>query len=138
MAVRSSVAGTSDLWGVIHDPENANDYPQFLLKVLKPRITGVTQAGDTYLLSGNAEDLSFNIEKLNNEGAGVLSMRRFGAQSLLKVLRTRDQGANAFTIHELKGETNLSEKQIRRLLKEMLQVDGQVWGEAGEGQLNSR
>ena len=83
-------AGTSDLWGVIHDPENANDYPQFLLKVLKPR-TGVTQAGDTYLLSGNSEDLSFNIEKLNNEGAGVMSMRN-GSSTLLKVLRTRNKG----------------------------------------------
>ena len=113
-------AGTSDLWGVIHDPENDKDYPQFLLKVLKPR-TGVTQAGDTYLLSGNAEDLSFNIEKLNDEGAGVLSMRN-GAKSLLKVLRTRDKG-NAFTINELASETRLSDKQIRRLLKEMLSTN---------------
>ena len=39
-------AGTSDIWGIIRDPNSEKDEPKFLLKVLKPR-TGVTQGGDT-------------------------------------------------------------------------------------------
>ena len=33
-------AGTSDIWGIIKDPEQPNDTPKFLLKVLKPRTGG--------------------------------------------------------------------------------------------------
>ena len=59
-------AGTSDIWGIIRDPECNSDAPKFMLKVLKPR-TGVTQGGDTFLLSGSSEDLSFHVEQLNSD-----------------------------------------------------------------------
>ena len=72
-------AGTSDIWGVIRDPETSNDNPKFLLKVLKPR-TGVTQGGDTFLMSGSTEDLSFEIEQLNADSTGVAHLRKGSSQ----------------------------------------------------------
>ena len=112
-------AGTSDLWGIIRDPENKNEYPQFLLKVLKPR-TGVTQGGDTFLLSGSTEDLSFHVEQLNSDSTGVVSLRK-GAQKLLKILRERNAG-NPLSIEDLCSRSGVGDKQVRRLLKELMET----------------
>ena len=110
-------AGTSDLWGVIRDPESSNDAPKFLLKVLKPR-TGVTQGGDTFLLSGSTEDLSFHVEQLNSDNTGVVSLRK-GTKKLLGVLKSRTKDTPC-TMDELISLTGMSNSQVRRLIKELM------------------
>ena len=112
-------AGTSDLWAIIRDPESKSDEPQFLLKVIKPR-TGVTQGGDIFLLSGSTEDLSFHVEQLNSDSTGVVSLRD-GRKKLLEVLKKRDQ-SNPLSIGDLCSKSSLGDKQVRRLLKEMLET----------------
>ena len=111
-------AGTSDIWGIIRDPEHNSDEPQFLLKVLKPR-TGVTEGGDTFLLSGSAEDLSFHVEQLNSDSTGVDKLRK-GSRKLLEILRKRDE-SNPLSRAELVGQSGMSDKTVRRLVAELME-----------------
>lgn len=111
-------AGTSDIWGIIRDPEQNSDEPKFLLKVLKPR-TGVTEGGDTFLLSGSTEDLSFYVEKLNSDETGVQKLRK-GAAKLLEILRKRTAD-NPLSRVELASLSGMSDKTVRRLLGELME-----------------
>lgn len=113
-------AGTSDIWGVIRDPNSEKDEPKFLLKVLKPR-TGVTQGGDTFLLSGSTEDLSFQIESLNNGDQEGLKTMREGTMNLLRKLQARTD-ETAMSREELATACNMSGRQTRRLLSELLSI----------------
>ena len=90
-----------------------------MLKVLKPR-TGVTEGGDTFLLSGSTEDLSFQVEQLNSDSTGVTKLRQ-GAQKLLQILRKRTR-ETAATRTELEGLMSMSDKSVRRLLKELMET----------------
>ena len=118
-------AGTSDIWGVIRDPDSNSDEPKFLLKVLKPR-TGVTQGGDQFLMSGSNEDLSFQVEQLNCDKGGVAHLRK-GEQKLLDILRSRTKD-NPLSRAELCSQSSLSDVQVRRLLKDLMcsQANGVV------------
>ena len=115
-------AGTSDIWGIIRDPNSEKDEPKFLLKVLKPR-TGVTQGGDTFLLSGSTEDLSFQIETMNNGDANSLNKLREGSRNLLQLLQGRDE-SNAMSGEDIANTLSMSSRQVRRLLSELLSVPG--------------
>ena len=112
-------AGTSDIWGIIRDPESNSDEPKFLLKVLKPR-TGVTQGGDTFLLSGSTEDLSFYVEQLNSDATGVKKLRS-GAKKLLEILR-KANAESPLSSTELIGRSGMSDSTVRRLLAELLET----------------
>ena len=112
-------AGTSDIWGIIRDPESDSDDPKFLLKVLKPR-TGVTQGGDTFLLSGSTEDLSFYVEQLNSDASGVKKLRS-GAKKLLEILKKASADA-PLSRTELVGRSGMSDKTVRRLLAELMET----------------
>ena len=115
-------AGTSDIWGIIRDPNSEKDEPKFLLKVLKPR-TGVTQGGDTFLLSGSTEDLSFQIESLNNGDTNALNKLREGSRNLLHLLQSRDK-ANAMSREDIANALSMSSRQVRRLLSELQSIPG--------------
>ena len=110
-------AGTSDIWGIIRDPESNSDAPKFVLKVLKPR-TGVTQGGDTFLLSGSSEDLSFHVEQLNSDASGVDKLRK-GEQKLLDAMRKRTIDT-PLSQAELASVCSMSESTVRRLVGELV------------------
>jgi hypothetical protein len=111
------VNGTSDVWGVIRDPESNPDHPRFLLKVLKPR-TGVTMGGDVYVLSGSTEDLSFQVEGLNNSDRGVKELRD-SERKVLEVLRGRSE-ETAVSLDEVAGMTNVSRVTCKRALARLM------------------
>ena len=86
--------------------------------MLKPR-TGVTEGGDTFLLSGSAEDLSFHVEQLNSDSTGVEKLRK-GSRKLLEILRKRDR-SNPLSRAELVGQSGMSDKTVRRLVAELME-----------------
>ena len=110
-------AGTSDIWGLIRDPESCNDEPKFLLKVLKPR-TGITQGGDTFLLSGSTEDLSYSVEQLNSTPDGLGKLRK-GERSILELLRKRGE-EKPLSRAELVTHSGMSDATVRRILRELM------------------
>jgi predicted transcriptional regulator len=114
------VNGTSDVWGIIRDPE-ANS-PTFLLKVLKPR-SGITSGGDTFKLSGSLEDLSFELETVNNiTSKDAIEGLRKSEQKVLTALRERTGAETGLSKHDLAANTGVSpsgvEKALTRLLAE--------------------
>lgn len=111
------VNGTSDVWGIIRDPESNPEHPRFLLKVLKPR-TGVTMGGDTYVLSGSTEDLSFQVEGLNNSDRGVKELRD-SERKVLEVLKGRSE-ETAVSLDEVAGLTNVSRVTCKRGLARLM------------------
>ena len=110
-------AGTSDIWGLIRDPESCNDEPKFLLKVLKPR-TGITQGGDTFLLSGSTEDLSYSVEQLNSTPDGIGKLRK-GERTILELLRKRGEEKPLSRV-ELVSLSGMSDSTVRRILRELV------------------
>lgn len=106
-------AGASDVWGITKDPESDQANPQFVLKVMKPR-SSVTQAGDEFRLSGNLEDLSFELNSLNGDEQAVenlsalerLVMKEVKGKTLETALR-KDQ---------LVTNTGKKEPSVRRVL----------------------
>lgn len=111
------VNGTSDVWGIIRDPESNPEHPRFLLKVLKPR-TGVTMGGDTYALSGSTEDLSFQVEGLNNSDRGVKELRD-SERKVLEVLKGRRE-ETAVSLEEVMAMAGISDSTCRRALRKLM------------------
>jgi hypothetical protein len=112
------VNGTSDVWGVIRDP--AASSPTFLLTVLKPR-SGITSGGDTFKLSGSLEDLSFQLETVNNiTSKDAIDGLRDSEQKVLKALRGRGSAELGLSKNDLTANTGVSfsgvEKALTRLL----------------------
>ena len=110
------VNGSSDVWGVIRDPQHKGVDPCFLLKILKPR-TGISQGGDVYRLVGSRENLSFELESLNQD-AGLLKNLKESEQLVLKALRNRTK-ETALTITELTGQVNKGDSATYRAVQSL-------------------
>ena len=109
-------AGASDVWGITKDPESDPANPQFLLKVIKPR-SSVTQAGDEFKLSGNLEDLSFELAALNGDEKGISKLNT--AQKLVvKELKGRAL-ETGLSLSELAASTGQSVTTLRRVTGEL-------------------
>lgn len=105
-------AGASDVWGITKDAESDPANPQFVLKVIKPR-SSVTQGGDEFRLSGNLDDLSFELASLNGDKDAVktLSAMQEKVHKSCKG-KTLETG---LTKGELMSGTGASEATVRRV-----------------------
>ena len=112
------VNGASDVWGVVKDTESSE--PKFVLKVLKPR-TGITEAGDTFELLGNREDLSLTVSTWNGQEKGVEELRGMN-RAVVKVLEGRSE-ETALEISEIAGLVNGHPTAVSRVLKGLLSED---------------
>jgi len=113
------VNGASDVWGVIRDPETTN--PTFLLKVLKPR-TGITEAGDTYRLLGNREDLSLVLDAHNGDQEGMKKLKGVH-QKVVDLLsgRTEETALDLMELSAALGtHRNVVERVVRSLVSDQL------------------
>ena len=68
-------AGTSDAWGLHLDASQDVPDKPMVLKCLKAW-TGITEAGDRYLLERNSEDLSLNIQQYNGLNDGIEGLKK--------------------------------------------------------------
>ena len=87
------------------------------MNVVKDR-SGITKGGDTYALSGSMEDLSYHLEGLNNDGAGVTKLRS-GEKKLMDELR-RVTAETPLSKNELVALVGMGDSTVRRLLNEMV------------------
>jgi hypothetical protein len=109
------VNGASDVWGVIRDPEASN--PTFLLKVLKPR-TGITEAGDTYRLLGNREDLSLVLDAHNGDQEGMKKLKGVH-QKVVDHLKGRTE-ETALDLVELSAALNTHRNVVERVVRALV------------------
>ena len=110
-------AGTSDVWGLIRDPEKkAEDEPSYILKVLKPR-SGVTDSGDTFRLEGSRENLSYHLTSINSDEKGINELR-LGSKKMYEYLqsRTEETAVDGTVIASYLG---LTEKSVRRMVLDL-------------------
>ena len=113
-------AASTDVWGITKDPESDQANPQFVLKVLKPR-SSVTQSGDEFRLSGNLEDLSFELASLNGDEKGIQKLN-----SVQKMVLKAVQGRTVETAlrkDELVTHTGQSESSVRRVLDSLVSAE---------------
>jgi len=109
------VNGASDVWGVIRDPEASS--PTFLLKVLKPR-TGITEAGDTYRLLGNREDLSLVLDAHNGDQEGMRKLKGVH-QKVVTHLQGRTE-ETALDLVELAAALNTHRNVVERVVRSLV------------------
>jgi hypothetical protein len=105
-------AGASDVWGITRDPESDPANPQFVLKVIKPR-SSVTQGGDEFRLSGNLDDLSFDLASLNGDKEAVKTLSDM-QEKVHKSCKGRTL-ETGLTKGELMAGTGASEATVRRV-----------------------
>ena len=111
-------SGTSDVLTVMRDPtiENTSE-PKFLMKVVKDR-SGVSKGGDTFAMTGSAEDLSYLITDLNHDSEAVSKLRD-NARKLMQELKTRT-AENPMTINQMCGAVGVGDKTARRIIGELM------------------
>ena len=110
-------AGTSDVLGLIRDPEKKDeDDPHYLLKVLKPR-SGVSEQGDVFRVQGDRADLSWTLNSMNGDERGVAELRK-REKSLLDYLKNRTE-ETAVNKVEIASALGVTQRTVERLMKDM-------------------
>ena len=109
-------AGTSDAWGLHLDASQDVPDKPMVLKCLKAR-TGITEAGDRYLLERNSEDLSLNIQQYNGLNDGIEGLKKTERRVWDKLLQMATRLEDAMSIKRIGDETGLTRKQIDRAVQ---------------------
>ena len=109
-------AGTSDAWGLHLDASQDVPDKPMVLKCLKAR-TGITEAGDRYLLERNSEDLSLNIQQYNGLNDGIEGLKKTERKVWDKLLQRATKEEDALSIKRIGEETGLTRKQIDRAVQ---------------------
>ena len=102
-----------------------------VLKCLKAR-TGITEAGDRYLLERNSEDLSLNIQQYNGLNDGIEGLKKTERRVWDKLLQMATKLEDALSIKRIGEETGLTRNRSTGLcrgwatagLRVMLEADG--------------
>lgn len=74
--------------------------------------------GDVYVLSGSTEDLSFQVEGLNNSDRGVKELRD-SERKVLEVLKGRRE-ETAVSLEEVMATAGISDSTCRRALRKLM------------------
>ena len=115
-------AGTSDAWG-LHMDGNEPEGPDqsVVLKSLKAR-TGIAEAGDSYVMERDADDLSLNIKTWNGMENGISGLKAKELQVLNKLRQIAMGEENAVVVGDrtthgtLACETGMDKRALNKAL----------------------
>ena len=120
------VNGASSVWGMWKEqgtgfgPEDEDDAPTIVLKVLKNR-NGINETGEKFTFLGNKEDMSFEFVSMNGGTHTLTELDKLQNQ-MLKILSTKLEPATAVSLDELRGllAGSFSQGAIRKEAKTLV------------------